>query len=706
MKITGLFIKSLELENFKRFGRLAIEFPGDITVIKGANEKGKSSVVEAIIAGLFYDPSKSNESIRNLKSWGNEKLYKICLKFESEGENFILEKDFEKKKSLLTNIESGDTVDNAKDIQKKLSQAGGYQTAELFLNTSCIRQGELSFLDRKQTITQALQDIISGGGISVSLVSILKRISKSRDELRRGLDRGATKNPGIILRLRTFISDRKELLDEKKKSFEEKNKIIESLSALASKYSDLKRKLEIKERAKQKILATLKSVEEIKRLNIKHADIRKTLDAVANLEKELSRVEEQITPLDKFDKFDTKQYIGLRGEADGILGQIKNLESAIGKLKAKGVQFQKSINLKYLILILILAAFGSAGLVLGKIFYLNFILLFGVIVWVVGSNSMFSRINAKKMERELANLNNAYRDKGLKLQSILANLGVRTIDLIDDAKNKLGQLKSKAISIEGKIEGIFRGESRDILEKHLKEIEKRIAIEESKMELNKTVQMPTHEEFEELENGIEMLSKQLKSLEKDAVSLEAKSSHITVSSEEINLLEEKLFSLTRELKGAEARAKVLDILYDSLVEAQQNAFSSTRSVIEEYIGKFISEITADKYSEVSIGPNMEIQVFSREKGEYVTPEGNLSRGAIEQIYLVARFALIYVLFPRDRVLPRPLVVMDDTFTNFDSERKLRTKNIVKELSHKFQVVVLTCSDEYDNWGEVVDLNAI
>ena len=72
-----MFIKSLELKNFKRFKELNLEFPSDITVVKGPNEQGKSTLVEALIAALFYDPAKSNSDIKNCKAWGCDKFYTI-----------------------------------------------------------------------------------------------------------------------------------------------------------------------------------------------------------------------------------------------------------------------------------------------------------------------------------------------------------------------------------------------------------------------------------------------------------------------------------------------------------------------------------------------------------------------------------------------------------------------------------------------------
>jgi uncharacterized protein YhaN len=170
-------------------------------------------------------------------------------------------------------------------------------------------------------------------------------------------------------------------------------------------------------------------------------------------------------------------------------------------------------------------------------------------------------------------------------------------------------------------------------------------------------------------------------------------------SEEIVWLEEKIYALGEELKRSQNRGKMLEALAESLREARQKTFSSTRKVLEQYIGEFLSEVTDGKYSSISIGPSMKIKVFSPEKNEEIEPENNLSTGAMEQLYHVARFALVSLLYQG----ARPLIVLDDPFGNFDASRKARTRHILKKLSQKFQILLLTCSDEYDKWGKIVDL---
>ena len=75
-------------------------------------------------------------------------------------------------------------------------------------------------------------------------------------------------------------------------------------------------------------------------------------------------------------------------------------------------------------------------------------------------------------------------------------------------------------------------------------------------------------------------------------------------------------------------------------------------------------------------------------------------GTIDAVYLAARFALIKILFSGS---VRPLVILDDPFHNLDNRRKEKAKEILKEFSKNFQILLFTHSDEYDGWGTVVTI---
>src|SRR3989304_8642724 len=98
-----MFIKSISLKNLKKFTELRADFPADITVVRGPNERGKSTLLSAFLAGLFYDPKKSNQDIQALKSWNSDRMYEIGFNIEHDGDDLEFYKNFESGEGFLAN---------------------------------------------------------------------------------------------------------------------------------------------------------------------------------------------------------------------------------------------------------------------------------------------------------------------------------------------------------------------------------------------------------------------------------------------------------------------------------------------------------------------------------------------------------------------------------------------------------------------------
>ena len=145
--------------------------------------------------------------------------------------------------------------------------------------------------------------------------------------------------------------------------------------------------------------------------------------------------------------------------------------------------------------------------------------------------------------------------------------------------------------------------------------------------------------------------------------------------------------------------KVLGELQSALAEAQNKAIAQSRSHIEEYMRRYLSAITDGRYHNVRVKDDLSFEVWSDDKKGMIVPEENLSKGTIDQFYLLARFAILDILNKG----VKSLVLLDDPFLGFDAGRKARTKEILADLSSAFQIIIFTHSPEYDDWGKVVEI---
>lgn len=81
-------LTKLELHNFRQHKNLSLNFNPGVTVIRGANESGKSSLFEAITFALFgVDACRSND----LTTWGEpEKTHKVLLEMNIDSRDYTV----------------------------------------------------------------------------------------------------------------------------------------------------------------------------------------------------------------------------------------------------------------------------------------------------------------------------------------------------------------------------------------------------------------------------------------------------------------------------------------------------------------------------------------------------------------------------------------------------------------------------------------
>ncbi len=695
-----MYLKSLSVKNFKKFKDFSVDFPSDITIVKGPNEQGKSTILLAILAGLFYDPKKSNKDIEALKSWNSDDLYEIKMEIENEGNEISLEKNFQKKEMLLVNKTTQEEINTYKEISDYLFEIGALRSLPLFESTACVKHDALSLITQgKREISQALQSILTSSSENVSADKVIKKINGILTDLQKGLKQ-ASKTPGQLKELEEKISELKAKKEKIIQDLQDIAKKSNYLWSLREKYSKLKKEHDAKSRQYENNLKYFEVVDELDKLNEAFKKVDSDIQKIEDIEKKIEYIILKLEKMKPLKGFNFKDFYKKLKKAEGLHAKIEYLKKHQEASKKEKKSDKKTFSF-------VLAVFGFAFLILGgalgflfnEIFYAGIAFGFLFLAFAfLGKNKGKSKKDQKqnselkKLERELdllvGHINAVFSENEVKNEEEL----MKKIETYNDFCKELDKLKSKQ-------EGILRGQTSKELKEERRELLKNIGILEEKISKEQKVNAPTPQEQRLLEIDLEKMSDELEKLKDEIVRVSAVSNQYNTSNEDLVEVEEKIAFLQEKKENLQKKVLMLEALSESLQSAQANIISKSKACIEDYMKKYIFAITDGRYDNVKVNDDLSFEVFSSEKQGMVVPEEHLSQGTIDQFYLVARFAILDILNKGKK----SLVLLDDPFHSFDAKRRENTKRVLMDLSDKFQIILFTHSSDYDSWGEVVKI---
>ena len=203
-----MWLKRIQLKNFKRLVDFQAQFSPGVNVVKGPlNEMGKSTLLDGIVVALFHNPKSTAKELKDYVSWGSTRQFQTSLEFEDKGNRYLLEKDFDKGTVRLIDDNTREELDTFKEISEKMAEILGTKSDKLFLCSSCIRQTQVSEISSgKKEINESLEEVVSGGKECTLALQVIQKLDDEISEIRKGLDRPA-KIPGSLASLRSQLED-------------------------------------------------------------------------------------------------------------------------------------------------------------------------------------------------------------------------------------------------------------------------------------------------------------------------------------------------------------------------------------------------------------------------------------------------------------------------------------------------------------------
>lgn len=656
-------IKKLKIDKYKKFKGLELNFKPGINVIVGKNEAGKSTVVKAIMDSLFLNPATKTKDVKETQSWFESALGKISLEFELNHENYSIIKDFEKSTLELIGDDLK-TIRTQTEFSKFLKTKIGVGSKELYRNTAFITQREIAVIEDKGDLKDAIQNVSVESDSDVSIQDSIDALEKESKSLTKGSERWVA-NPGKIPSLINQIEKLKsELLTNKEKiKHQTKDQTAlgeskENLKKYNKKLGDLEKLIQENEKIKE-------AKSKINILNGELDEIDKRIERIKELEKLIQENEEKISTF------------SLNEIEDDLIGCRKIIE------QNNLLSIQKPNNILWQIFL----GLGAIAIILEIFLNQNWLLFLGLVFIVLAV--VFRFITSKK--RITLTSPNAFYEK----------YNIEKLSDLEHLLNTQKEIHNNLQIFQSEVKGLLRGTSKDLLESTKRDYYKQaerleinyLSSESLAIELSAEELISKKRELGDLKENLENATGEISYLK-------GKIQNSEINEEDINDLANKISVLESDLEFYKNKNTVIELTIEALKFAFLNTVKNFKQSATKSIGQNLQLITNQRYSDIKINDDFSIEIFSKEKNDWVDPLNVLSTGTVDQIYFLIRLGFITFISPKESVP----IILDDTFVSFDKERLTATEKLLKSLNSDQQILLFSHNDIYEGWGNIIRLD--
>ena len=193
-------ITRLHLAGVRRHRDLDIAPSPGLTVIRGPNEAGKSTVQAALEMALFRKVTSTARELLDVRTWGTSDDPSVELLFEHEGATGRLTKHFAGPKGTVELELDGQVMTDIGQVDTVVAELTGLPSEKFLRSTASVRHQELDDLDRDEgALRDRLQQSISGADSGTQ--SARRQLSEA---VRRYRSEGV-RNPGLVKQARTEL---------------------------------------------------------------------------------------------------------------------------------------------------------------------------------------------------------------------------------------------------------------------------------------------------------------------------------------------------------------------------------------------------------------------------------------------------------------------------------------------------------------------
>jgi uncharacterized protein YhaN len=707
-------IRRLQVHDLRRYRELDIDLAPGVTVIRGPNEAGKSTIQRAIELALTRRVTSSAADLEALRPWDapidSDARPRIAIEFEQDEEDGrvatgTLEKAFAGQKGTVDLVYDGQRVTDPTLADQVLAELSGIPTEPFFRSTASVRHHELSDVARDEAaLRDRLQASISGADRGTG------RAKKALERALRELTTKGEKNPGRLKVAEAQVADTAASVEQGEERLAQLERDRDTLSGARERRAEAERNLAERRSLLEKARQAERLDAERTAARERYERFREAVEVATELD-ELAGTHPSPNPLpvlrqsvDRLRVLDTRireLRAALAGEIDvqfevapeatwRPLSRFGILAVVIGILVA---------GLTFLLDLVGILKLGTVPLYLGGAIAGIGAIMTIIGLWLRRGSRMQEQMRDIEIDRRLrgrsemeAELKQAEADTDDQLVA----LGLPDLAASEELLGREETHVARVDQLTAQLDGLVGKEPRETLPKLRDGAALEIEQKSSALEaLGPIAKEPRARERLEVE--VRDHESALDRVRDDEANARARVETNDVDAEQVAQEGERLAVWREQLASLQRRQRVLETTLEAIERAETATMKTATRYLEGHMVRDVATVTGGRYRRVRVDDKtLDIDVHAPERGDWV-PVGALSQGTLDLVYLAARLGLVR-LVTGDR---RPPLVLDDPFVTLDDDRAMRALALLKRVADDFQIIYLTTSDRYDGAADSV-----
>lgn len=698
-----MMITQIRLRRFKRFSDWHTTFSPGLTVVRGPNEAGKTTLMDAVFEGLFGNPGRDDGTDR-LRSWGEQRLGEITVELQVNGGRYLLRKDLEAGTILLQSEDGRERHETFKDVQRRLLEWIGIATEGTYRATAFVAQADLARVSEdRRLLSTHLSRILSGAGVE-SVQQALQWLSEKRQRLGAELQgsKGLTEQIEELRGQVTSLKQREERALRHRMELRTTLQRLDDVEGEAAERTELLRvskwALELQQREHALVEeegATQEHLKRVEALQTRLATIDGALAEFSSLQ------EAQIADLFHA----RRQYLQLESSLATARGQTAIEERALEDLATRRHTAARSSGMGWWMAGAgALGVAGGAGVLLLLVHPAGWVpLAAGAAAALVGLRyrARVTDAGAEYRTQEQTVLDMRQKIEGMQQQLAEAErmvaerlkaIGGTSLEEVERRFSSYMDLLRQREEIKASLRQVRGADPKAALEGRLKNIVDDLATVRATLEtVPKGARRGPLVPAAELEEQARQSATELQTLREKRARLEGVLGELRERGDELARLEEEAAALTSRATWQRQMVDVVDQTARMLEEARTLSVYPARDLLERRAAEYLTIATGGAYSKITLDERtLRAQVWVSSAGAWKDAV-ELSQGTSDQLYLCLRMALLDVI-AGDR---RPPLFLDEPFAHLDDARRQTMTALLSLAAKDRQVVLFTCWPHYD-----------